>query len=112
MRIREAGVRFRQIFDSRNEGLWSGKGEEEFAPSLRLVRFAPKSGTNGRHLDLSALCQSRPNAAQQNLSALAGDFDNDKALPECLRRVLQLRSASVSVLGLMKKAIVIALGTS
>ena len=43
---------------------------------------------------------------------LAGDFDNDKALPECLRRVLQLRSASVSVFGLMKKAIVTALGTS
>jgi hypothetical protein len=70
MRIREAGVRFGQIFDLRNEGLWSGKGEEEFAPSLRLVRFAPKSGTNGRHLDLSALCHvwTAPAVQEGNLT--------------------------------------------
>jgi len=43
MRIREAGVSFRQIFDLRNERVWNAAGGD-VTPHPDQVRFAPQSG--------------------------------------------------------------------
>src|SRR5262249_50388935 len=55
-----------RTFDSQNDGLWNEKDEEGPTPSLKLCPLFPRKRTNSRRLHLSALCQKRTYAPQQN----------------------------------------------